>query len=63
LTGFEDREIDRYLCAPGLEDERADALPDLSAQAVTRSGDVWSVGSIGCCAGIEALPLNAEIRA
>jgi DNA modification methylase len=44
LTGFEDREIDRYLCASGLEDERADAIPELSAEAVTRGGDLWLCG-------------------
>jgi DNA modification methylase len=44
LTGFDDREINRYLCASGLEDERADAIPDLAAEAVTRAGDLWLCG-------------------
>jgi DNA modification methylase len=41
LTGFDSRELDVLLRMP---DERADDAPPLPACAVTRPGDLWSLG-------------------
>jgi hypothetical protein len=43
LTGFDIREIDELLADPEL-DERANAVPELPKNPVTKLGDVWRCG-------------------
>src|SRR6266849_6200778 len=40
LTGFDDREIEDFLSDPEIDD-RANIIPDLPANPVTVTGDLW----------------------
>jgi hypothetical protein len=43
LTGFDPREIDHLLAVPG-DDEKANAVPPLPANPVSKLGDLWLCG-------------------
>src|SRR5262249_16876500 len=43
LTGFDDREIDDFLSDPGVDD-RANIVPPLPDQPVSKVGDLWLCG-------------------
>lgn len=57
LTGFEPRELDRFLGALALDDEDAlDAAPRPPVQPVSRPGDVWLLGGHRLLCGDATLP-------
>ena len=57
LTGFEPRELDRFLGALALDDEDAlDAAPEPPMHPVSRPGDVWLLGGHRLLCGDATLP-------
>ncbi|WP_297218060.1 DNA modification methylase [uncultured Desulfovibrio sp.] len=57
LTGFEPRELDRFLGALALDAEDAlDAAPEPPVQPVSRPGDVWLLGGHRLLCGDATLP-------
>ena len=46
LTGFDPGEIDGLLAIP--DEERANAVPPLPENPVSRSGDLWICGKVLC---------------
>ncbi len=45
LTGFDAREIDELLGTDAELEERANQVPELPAEPVTRTGDLWHCGA------------------